>query len=206
MERRPLKSRNTSWAKTLAKTIAGLGISPNFISVVSVVFSLFGYLFYCYASKGSPLLLIAAAATIQLRLLCNLFDGMVAVEYNKKTPMGDVYNDLPDRIADVLFILGAGLYCKDLAYATELAWLCSSLAIMTAYIRVLGTSIGTPTYFLGPMAKPHRMFLLTIASIAQPFLSTFPIIYYSLWIMMVGLVLTCLRRILAINKAKKDQV
>lgn len=204
MERRPLKSRDTSWAQWLAKVIAGMGISPNFISVLSVVFSIFGYMAYCQSTKASPYWLILAALTIQLRLLCNLFDGMVAVEYNKKTPMGDVYNDLPDRIADVLFIVGAGLYCKDLKYATEIAWLTSCLAVMTAYIRVLGTSIGTETFFSGPMAKPHRMFLLTVASIVQPFVLTVPIIYYALWIMMIGSFITCVRRIMAINKEKME--
>jgi len=41
--------------------------------------------------------------------------------------------------------------------------LAAALAILTAYVRVLGVSVGTPQYYLGPMAKQHRMAALTAA-------------------------------------------
>ena len=40
---------------------------------------------------------ILFAGCVQCRLLCNLFDGMVAVEGGKRSPNGDLYNDMPDR-------------------------------------------------------------------------------------------------------------
>ena len=52
------------------------------------------------------LLLIAAAGFIQLRRLCNLFDGMVAVEGGFKTKSGELYNDLPDRFSGALILAG----------------------------------------------------------------------------------------------------
>jgi hypothetical protein len=36
-------------------------------------------------------------------------------------------------------------------------------AVLTAYVRVLGGSIGLEEHFCGPMAKPHRMAVLTAA-------------------------------------------
>ena len=45
---------------------------------------------------------------MQSRLLCNLFDGMVAIEGGKKSANGDLYNDMPDRFADALFIIPVG--------------------------------------------------------------------------------------------------
>ena len=36
---------------------------------------------------------------------------------------------------------------------------------MTAYVRTLSASIGAPVDFRGPMAKQHRMALMTIAAI-----------------------------------------
>jgi hypothetical protein len=38
-------------------------------------------------------------------------------------------------------------------------------AILTAYVRVLGGSLGLAQHFIGPMAKQHRMFTLTIATL-----------------------------------------
>ena len=98
------------------------------------------------------LALLVAAAAIQLRLLCNLVDGMLAVEgFSSKA--GDIYNDLPDRVSDVLILVGAGYSARDLAYAPALGWCAAVLAVLTAYVRVLGGSLGVTQHFVGPMAK-----------------------------------------------------
>ena len=39
------------------------------------------------------------------------------------------------------------------------------LAVMTAYARVLGRSLGSGIYFIGPMAKQHRMATLSGACV-----------------------------------------
>ena len=43
------------------------------------------------------MLLVVAAGMIQLRLVCNLLDGMVAVEGGMKTKSGELYNDVFGR-------------------------------------------------------------------------------------------------------------
>ena len=53
--------------------------------------------------------LILAAAFCQARLICNLLDGMVAVEGGKREPSGPFWNEFPDRVADILILAGAGL-------------------------------------------------------------------------------------------------
>ena len=114
---------------------------------------------------GAPaqaLLLLVAAAAIQLRLLCNLLDGLIAVENGLKTPTGELYNDVPDRFADVVIIAAAG-YALAWHWGVALGWAAAAAALLTAYVRVLGGALGTPQHFLGPMAKPHRMAVLTAA-------------------------------------------
>ena len=58
---------------------------------------------------------------MQSRLLCNLFDGMVAIEGGKKSANGDLYNDMPDRFADALFIIPVGYVAG--GFGVELGWL-----------------------------------------------------------------------------------
>ena len=211
-KRRPIKSRDTNLARRGARFFAEIGISPNMISVVSIAFAGIALWGFIYSHRGNnEWLLLIAVFGIQMRLLCNLFDGMVAVEYDKTTPMGEVYNDFPDRIADILIIMGVGYYAQLNSYAVEMAWVCSLLAVLTAYIRVLGDSIGTPSFFVGPMAKPHRMFLITIASLLECFLPLThmktlekPYLYYSLWILITGTLLTCINRLLKISKFKRN--
>lgn len=161
-DRRPLKVRGSNWARQLAKFLAGLGITPNQISVISIMFAAAGAV--CLFAGGWYLIL--AAACIQGRLLCNLFDGMVAVEHNKATPLGAVYNEFPDRIADSILLVAAG-------YAVAmpaLGWCAALAAALTAYVRVFGASCGLGHDFSGPMAKQHRMAVLTVACIATPLL------------------------------------
>ncbi len=61
---------------------------------------------------AATLLWLGAALGIQLRLVCNLIDGMVAIEGGMKSPVGGLYNEVPDRIADPLLLIAAG-YCNE---------------------------------------------------------------------------------------------
>lgn len=158
-DRRPIASRQTSWAQKIAQTLVRSTVTPNQISVASVLFAAIGFwlLFTIPHAWG----LIAVAICVQLRLLCNLFDGMVAVEGGKQTPSGALYNEFPDRIADTFFIVGLGYA----AFSPTLGWMAALLAAFTAYIRQTGVGLGFSHDFQGPLAKQQRMFVLTIACV-----------------------------------------
>jgi phosphatidylglycerophosphate synthase len=158
--RRPLTSRNTAWARWLSRRLAATEVTPNQISLASIGFALVGALLLL--RPDWPVALVFAAICIQLRLLCNLIDGMVAVEGGKGTPSGALYNEIPDRIADSLLLIGAGYG----AGLPALGWFAALAAAITAYIRVLGGSLGLQQDFRGPQAKPQRMALLTLACLA----------------------------------------
>lgn len=156
MDRRPIKERGTFWARGLAKIVAKMGFTPNQISVLSVVFSLVGIGCFMQARY------LAAGLCIGSRLICNMIDGMVAVEYNKKSPSGEIFNELPDRLSDTASLMGAGWA----AGCSELGLWASLLAVLTAYIRTLSSGAGAPADFGGPMAKQQRMKLLIGACVA----------------------------------------
>lgn len=211
--RRELAIRNTGIAKNIAQWLSKKNITPNQISILSVAFAFLGFIsLFSYSWADASFLLLFSAICIQLRLLCNLFDGMVAMEGGKKTPAGELFNDLPDRIADPLFIIAAG-FATASAPGEILAWSCAILAIMTAYIRVLGVSMGCPTDFSGPMAKQHRMALLTGSLLGMFFIDLFRInndylLYImdaSLLIMFVGLITTCHNRVMGIYYYKHNE-
>ena len=155
--RRPLKSRGTRWASAATRLAIASGISANGISLLGVVIAVVGAAAMLVA-PGQPLLFLAAAICIQLRLLANLLDGLVAVEGRRASPTGAVFNEFPDRIEDSLFLVAAG-YAADIAW---LGWLAALLAAICAYVRLLGGTLGQPQDFRGPMAKPHRMAALTL--------------------------------------------
>ncbi len=170
MNRRPIKTRDTSWAAAIAGWLARKRIKPNWISMASVGWAfLAGLAFvsvpHVTGKMAKIALLGAAAACIQLRLLCNLFDGMVAVEGGFQTPSGEVFNDVPDRIADPLILIGAGYSLGCSGWSPVLGWTAGLLSVLTAYVRVLGVGLGVQGLFIGPMAKQHRMAVVTLAAL-----------------------------------------
>lgn len=199
--RRPLKVRGNQLSKNVARWLSQKSITPNQISILSTLFAFLSALCFVLSALHlalRPLWLILAALFIQARLLCNLFDGMVAIEGGKSTASGELFNDIPDRISDPFIIIAAGYSILSSAWGIELGWLAALLAVLTAYVRTLAVSIGAPSNFMGPMAKQHRMALLTIACI-------FTTIEYYFWqhdytmlialiIMVLGCLITLIRR------------
>ena len=172
--RRPLKTRRTAWAKASARWLTTKGITPNQISCMSVVFALGAALCSLLVPRIEALgwrimFIIGVTLCIQLRLMCNLLDGMVAIEGGAKTRSGEIYNDLPDRLSDTLILVAAGYAIVWSVWGPTLGWVAAVLAIFTAYVRVLGGAVGLPQDFRGPMAKQHRMALLTGAWLGSIF-------------------------------------
>lgn len=161
VNRRPIASRSTAWARWLSAWLAASPITPNQISLLSIVFAAVGGAAIALADAGWTYLI--AALCVQLRLVCNLLDGMVAVEGGKASPYGPLYNEFPDRLADSLFLIPTG-------YAVGwpwLGWCAALLASLTAYVRVFGGTLGLPQDFGGVMAKQRRMAALTLGLLAQ---------------------------------------
>lgn len=201
--RRPIAARSTAWAGKISAFLAKSSVTPNQISVLSIFFSAGGataLLMY----PGWPGLLLCAIG-IQGRLLCNLLDGMVAMEGGKKSVLGAIYNEFPDRVADSIFIIALG-------YATPypwLGWAGALAAALTAYVRTFGGALGLPQDFRGPMAKQHRMAVLTLACIGGAVESAMYGSNYLLFaaavVILVGSALTCVTRTRAMARLLQER-
>ncbi len=192
--RRPLTSRNSAWAARLASWAVRKGLTPNQISQASMAFAATGFALYWLSTQGNGIVqflcLILAAATLQARLVCNLIDGMVAIEGGRGAKDGPFWNEAPDRASDLLFFTGAGLA----AGQPELGLLAACLAIATAYIRELGRAEGFPPDFSGPFAKPQRMAFLTAGTVLAALYATHWTLTVTLWVIAAGTAATVIRR------------
>jgi phosphatidylglycerophosphate synthase len=201
-DRRPLASRDTRWARRIASALARSSITPNQISVASIAFAALGA---WTLVDARPLALLGAAICVQLRLLCNLVDGMVAIEGGKQSPVGALYNEFPDRIADSLLLVALGYA----ALVPWLGWLAALLAALTAYVRATGGALGFAQDFRGPMAKPHRMAALTLACVlgaAEIYWNgTRHALLIGAIVIAAGSALTCATRALALAKHLRER-
>jgi phosphatidylglycerophosphate synthase len=190
----------------IAARLAATAITPNQISVASIVFAAGGAAALLWLTPAWAALLLCVLGT-QLRLLCNLFDGLVAVEGGKASAVGALYNEYPDRIADTVLIVALG-------YAAGhpwLGWLGALLAALTAYIRLSGGALGLPQSFRGPLAKQQRMAVLSAGCLAQ-IVETYFVSPGTRWSLLVaaaviaaGSLLTCALRTRDIARLLRQQ-
>jgi hypothetical protein len=85
-----------------------------------------------------------------------------------------------------------------------LGWLAALAAAITAYIRVLGGTFGLAQDFRGPLAKQHRMAVLTaglLLGVGEHFWTGGRhVLVAAAWIIAVGTIVTCGTRIQAIAR------
>jgi len=163
-ERRPLASRDLQIFQRTAAWLIARGVAANAVSLCSIVFAALASLCLvgtAWTDGGSVrLLFVLSALFVQARLLANLLDGMVAVGSGQASPEGELYNEVPDRVADALILIGAGFAAGG---TPAFGYLAAIVAIFVAYVRALGGSVGVHALFTGPMAKPQRMATITAA-------------------------------------------
>lgn len=205
-DRRPIASRNLRIVQWVTAQLVRLKVSPNAISIAGMLVALVGAGAFAATTQWPDwqrVFWFAAAAMIQLRLLANLLDGMVAVESGKASPVGELYNEVPDRISDSAILIGAGYA---LGGDIALGYAAASVAIFTAYVRAMGKAAGAPSEFCGPMAKQERMFLMTVIAL---FLGVTPDDWHLRWenwgfvaaglaLIILGGAVTALRRLFRI--------
>ncbi|MCX7888579.1 MAG: CDP-alcohol phosphatidyltransferase family protein [Rhodobacteraceae bacterium] len=190
--RRPLASRDAAWARRTARWLSAGRVTPNAISTAGVLVAAAGGLALALSAYAGgwmrAALLLAAAAACQLRLACNLLDGMVAIEGGRAAPDGPFWNEAPDRLSDIMLLVGAG----HAAGQPALGWAAAAFAVLTAYVRELGRGEGFSPDFSGPMAKQHRMAVLTGGAVLGAVLPA--ILSLALWAIALGAAATALRR------------
>ena len=164
-ERRPITTRETRGAKRVAGWLSRRGIRPNTISVAGMIAGILAGAALAATShwpEAAPYAWIVGGVLIQVRLLANMFDGMVAVETKQVSSLGELYNEVPDRVSDVATLVGLGYAAGS---NITLGYTAACLAVFVAYVRATGKAAGGDQEFCGPMAKPQRMFLVTVTAL-----------------------------------------
>jgi phosphatidylglycerophosphate synthase len=109
-DRRPLASRGWKISEKIARWLAERGATPNAISIVGMVCGILaGIMFSLTTGAAHPWFFwVFGAVFVQLRLLANLYDGMVAVLRETASPVGELFNEVPDRVSDAATLIGFG--------------------------------------------------------------------------------------------------
>jgi phosphatidylglycerophosphate synthase len=210
IDRRPIATRNTKWAQAATAWLVARNVSPNAISIAGMCACIAaGAALGLTSIADYRILWLIAAAGAQLRLTANMLDGMVALASARTSKVGELYNEIPDRVSDAAVFIGAGF-----AFGgnVTLGYIATILAIFTAYVRAAGKIAGAPNEFCGPMAKQHRMFVITLVSLYSAVTprswqvitlgdAQIGLITVALLVIIVGSVLTVIQRLRRIARA-----
>lgn len=170
-------------------------VSPNAISLASIGFGVASGLALAATSiltDLAPVLWILAALFALLRLTANMLDGMVAIETKTASRLGELFNEVPDRISDSASLIGLGY---SLGGNVELGYIAAMAAMFTAYVRAVGKLAGASQHFCGPMAKPQRMAVVIGVALLSAALQTTWAPTAGLALIVAGSVITAGRRL-----------
>lgn len=197
--RRPIAARRLLVMGRITRALVQARISPNTISIAGMLAAIAAGFAFASAPEAWPLWLLGALL-VQLRLLANLLDGMVAVAAGTSSSVGELFNEVPDRISDTAVLAGLG-------WAAELPALgiAAALAAMaTAYVRALGRGLAGASDFRGPMAKQQRMAVATLVGVwcgTTPVPWATPAPELALWAILLLSLVTAARRLAGVAQS-----
>jgi len=203
--RRPIAAAFRRTADGATRFCVRHEIHPDAVSYLSILAAIVAAI--CFWKSGEiRWLLVVAPLFCYLRLWFNMLDGMVAVAAGKASRRGEILNDLPDRISDVIIFVGvahSGLMNPIFSYWATIA------ALLTAYVGLFGQALGVQREFGGIMSKPWRMVALHIGAWLE-FLSYrsfggFTILDWTCFIVIAGCVQTIVVRLKRITTALQDK-
>jgi CDP-diacylglycerol--glycerol-3-phosphate 3-phosphatidyltransferase len=199
-----LKPKFQSLLRPLMRGIAGIGLTPNAVTLVAIIGSIAVGVAVTFANSR-PALLLLLPGWLFTRMALNAIDGMMARELAMSTQLGAVLNELGDAISDL------GLYLPLALVYDPARWPIVAFsigAILTEFSGVLGRALGASRHYEGPMGKSDRAFVVGALGLAT-FL--FPDVFKAWpWIFGIAALLTavtCLNRVSqALNELRSHGV
>jgi len=151
-----LKPKFQALLRPLMRRMAGLGLTPNFVTMLAIIGSIAVGVAVSFADKR-PVLLLLLPIWLFLRMALNAIDGMMARELSMSTQLGAVLNELGDAVSDL------GLYLPLALLYQPAQWPVIAFsfgAVLTEFSGVLGRALGGTRHYEGPMGKSDRAFVV----------------------------------------------
>jgi CDP-diacylglycerol--glycerol-3-phosphate 3-phosphatidyltransferase len=131
------------------------GVSPNQVTLAAFLLSAAtGACLALFPTERWPLFLLALVLFVRMAL--NAIDGMLAREHGMKSALGAILNEMGDVASDsALYLPLASVR----GFSPPLIVVAVLLAVFTEMIGVVGTQLGAPRSYKGPMGKSDRAFV-----------------------------------------------
>jgi len=135
--------------------LARAGATANQVTLAAMLLSLAQGAWIALSTDKTLALLLLPAALF-LRMALNAMDGMMAREYDQRSPLGALLNELGDLISDLALYLPLVLVPGVPAPALIAAVL---VGLLAEFAGVCAALIGAQRRYDGPMGKSDRAFV-----------------------------------------------
>tara|TARA_Y100000385_G_scaffold244500_1_gene262601 strand:- start:32 stop:634 length:603 start_codon:yes stop_codon:yes gene_type:complete len=194
-----LKPKFQKLLMPLLKLLHYLGVTPNFLTVFTILFSfIIGYLLFLGIDNEIYFLFVSIGLLI--RMMLNALDGMMATTYNLKSKEGEVLNEIGDVLSDIA-IYFPFIYFNSLSF--ELIIIFILLSVINEFCGLLAKSISGIRRYDGPMGKSDRAFFVGIICIILYFTNV--ILVYLDYIFLFAIILMIISSCLRLTKSLKNE-
>ena len=187
-----LKPKFQNLLRPLVRRLYSAGVTANQVTLAACVLSvLLGALLVKFVDVSTLFFLLPI--WMFLRMALNAIDGMLAREFNQKTPLGGYLNEATDVISDTALYL-------PFAFVAPFGWgviaLVIFLAFMSEFLGVLGQVHGSGRRYDGPMGKSDRAFVFGLMGTIYAVFGQLPAWFgWTLYVVAFLLTLTCINRV-----------
>ena len=174
-----------------------IGISPNHITVFSVLFSvLIGYILLL--AQENSLFYLFVALGLLFRMMLNALDGMMAKKYNLQSKTGEILNEVGDILSDIA-IYFPFIYFEGITLEYVIGFLL--LSVINEFCGLLAKMISGERRYDGPMGKSDRALLVGLICIALFFSDS--ILRYIDYLFIIAMIMMFISSLLRITKSIK---
>ncbi len=175
-------------------------VSPDTVSIASLICAFFAGLSFYYSSVSREFVLLAGILVI-LNSIFDALDGVIARKSNRATPRGDFLDHVIDRYSDVFII------CS-IFFAGYVPWQIGVAAIvgvqLTSYLGTQAQALSLGRYYGGIMGRADRLVVIILAALGNFAFSAsvagFSILGWAVILIAVTSHITAVQRILYIWK------
>ena len=200
-----LKPAFQNLLRPLVRSLVGIGATANQVTIAAAVISIAaGIVIYFYREIQFVYFLLPAVFFVRMAL--NAIDGMLAREFNMKSNLGAILNELGDVISDAALYLPFALIFS--GYNSYLIVFVTFLAVISEMTGVVAVQIGSSRRYDGPMGKSDRAFVFGLLAFFMGFgmhnAAWFPKnLFYALVLVALLLAVTIYNRIInALQEAR----
>ena len=157
-----LKPAFQNLLRPATKALWRAGITANQVTIAAALLSV-GAGVALLSNVSNPRVLLLLPPVLFLRMALNAVDGMLAREFNLKSRLGAILNELCDVISDTALYLPLAL---GWGFSPVLLTLVVALSIISEMTGVLGPTVGASRRYDGPMGKSDRAFVFGAIGLA----------------------------------------